>query len=681
MFSLFKRDTNKTKDEKGLDDKARKQAVKDEKKNKKEGVKFVEMKDKGLFIDETPYNFSSSYISHNGRYSAVLRLSVKQGSNRNMTFLDVLDFIPNTTNENVQIHLITRDKMFNQDKKRKLILENTKINKASIKNRMEEDERKEEVKKDDESKRNKQKTEYEDYIAYEMILDSTIPVALYDLRLIVTADKPEQIDDQVEQINTKLDQNHSGATWYSEPGNQSRDFEEIFSELPEDNTIFTATGDQYAGFNLSVNAGLHDEQGIPLGEDVLSLTRSKAYMDFDQSLKKQAIIATPSDSYHPMYATKDKDAHTLSSTLSQAAANDSVLKGHKAHHIVLNDFDYFDDSRRYRLNGSKLTKQEKDEVFKVYDMSKVTLNPLEGFGHYQDTKPDADSITDIYSRLIMKNVNIFNALLGFEMSQAERTFLTSQLQDFYAHMGYWDSRAVDNPRGRSQIIQISDPTVYATMSRFISFLDNSATKSGKEGDTDIKRDYVLLKTTLENALTENSRLIGRTTSIQRTNALQVYYDFNSIDTLQYRQVQLLNTIDYIMYTAEKGDVVVIHGLNEIYESLLDMISGTIRAAQKRGVRFIFSFDTMTGSKVDKKFKYADLFDLRDRFYKNLSTEVDYFILGTMLPEEVHKLEHNYLNENIGTTVRNTLIARDRNQFLIHRGVDGVNNFILSMFLI
>src|SRR5699024_10650051 len=163
-----------------------------------------------------------------------------------LNFLDVLSFIPQSTMEDVELHLLVRDNVIINDEKRKLIKNKVRISKAMIVDRQEQQSKKTSVDQDDASTVEKQNAKLEDYEDYENILDTTVPVSVYDIRLLVTADSEESLDDQTEVLNTLFNTNFSGAQWVSDPGEQRKNFEELFSEINEDATSFTATGREYA---------------------------------------------------------------------------------------------------------------------------------------------------------------------------------------------------------------------------------------------------------------------------------------------------------------------------------------------------------------------------------------------------------------------------------------------------
>ena len=64
------------------------------KKDKKKNSKDNNREEVDYFLEKSPYYISPSFISHNGRHASILTLYVRIGTNRQMTFTDVLDFIP-----------------------------------------------------------------------------------------------------------------------------------------------------------------------------------------------------------------------------------------------------------------------------------------------------------------------------------------------------------------------------------------------------------------------------------------------------------------------------------------------------------------------------------------------------------------------------------------------------------
>ena len=165
------------------------------------------------------------------------------------------------------------------------------------------------------------KAKIEDYSEYQNILDSQEPLVIFKWLLLVIGPDEESVDEQIEIINTLLNQNHDGAQWDSLPGEQLEEYSKLFGPLMENIYDHTSTGSNYAGLNFAISAGLSDTNGVPLGRDALSISGTTAFFDFEESTKTQAFIATPRNSRIPLYSLKDDiQSPSMSSMAAQAAA-------------------------------------------------------------------------------------------------------------------------------------------------------------------------------------------------------------------------------------------------------------------------------------------------------------------------------------------------------------------------
>ena len=195
---------------------------------------------------------------------------------------------------------------------------------------------------------------------------------------------------------------------------------------------------------------------------------------------------------------------------------------------------------------------------------------------------------------------------------------------------------------------------------------------------EMKADRIdTLESTLRQALDANISIIGRPTSIETSRAPQVYYEFNKIESSKIKQLQFINLLEYIIHTAKKGETIFIHGTNELYEETIRMSKDSIKAAQNKGIRFVFGFDTISSqkSKTDKEIEnFADMFTLNGIFYNNLSKEVDWSMTGKCLPSDVEKFAKAAVM-NLGTTVETRMQTHAGCQVLLHRAMTQTNNFV------
>lgn len=669
---------NKKKNQTKINKKSQKQVKKNKKKNQskddqyKERAKNIVSKrrkkdanaDKPQFLmEDTPYRTTPSYIIHNGKYVSILQLYVRPGSNRNLTYDDVIDFMPVSTLSGVEINLFNADTLIKDDKKKRIIKKNASLNKETLKDTEQSEGHK---KEDDQSAKNTRMYEADDYDDYELIIDSSEPVVVFRWSIMIIADYMEDIEDQVDILNTLLDQRHDGAKWDSLPGEQYERFTTLFDEVPKSYKEMSATAYNYSGLNLAINSGLNDSKGLPLGSNALSLTESSAYFDFEKSTKKQAMIAmNRSSSKMPLYERED-ETHQISvpSLIAQYAANTYMLHDHKVHHIVLNDFDYFEPQMFYR-------DRVVNKIFKEYDVSKMTINPLQGFGNI-------DKVTQIYPRLVQKLTNIFDLMLDLNMSKEERAIVLNAIDQFYYNNDLWSANAEEKPK-LTQIVEIDQPELYPTMVQLLNQFEALATKAIKSNRENKATNIETISSTLKQKMSAYTQVLARTTSIEYTDASQIYYSFKNIDSLQLRQIQLVNIIDYVIYKANKNDVIIIHGFDSVLERVAEMVLETIQAAQNKGIRFIFTFDSIKSGK-NQKGQMNDMFEMEHKYYTDLDTDVDWSMVGRMIPRELQYYK-KALNKELGLTISSVLQYKVANRILLHRNMGQVNDFVNLRFIV
>lgn len=633
-----------------------------ERDSKNESIIRHDKNNLGSMVEKHPYYFSPVFMKHNGKYLTMLTLYVRPGSNRQMSFIDVLDFIPSETYAGVEMYLITDDTLLKDDEKKRIIRKNSSINKETMK-----DADKHAKKEDnDQSVREQRRADTADYNAYERLIDSAEPVVVFKWRLIITGPSREKVEEQVESLNISLDQMHEGARWDNLPGEILDDYPHLFRKIDKSRFEMTSSASNYAGLNLVSNAGLNDPQGMPVGIDVLSQSGSSAYFDFEHSTHSQAIIAMPRKSQIGTYELAGSLVHPqVPSLVAQYAANQIVLAGHRAHHIVLNDFNYFESKRFYRP-------REINTIFANYDVSKVTINPLQGFGH------DFTELTQVYNRLIRKVVNIMNVLNDFQLTAQQQAIVLDAVNSFYFDQSLWVNNADKYPE-TTNIINIVHPEKYPTLVNLMSEFSTLAKAAATDGRENKADEVDTLSSLLNQALTANTSIVGRPTSIKPTDAVQTYYSFANITDFNIRHIQFLNLIDYVIYTAQRGDVIVIHGFDSILSTVSDMVLDSIKAAQKNGIRFIFTFDSLS-SPSSKAGKMNDMFEMQQKYYTDLDTDIDWSFIGRALPAEM-KSVRNALNQELGLKISAMMQAKTNNQVLIHRNADQINNFIGLNFVI
>lgn len=636
-------------------DKTRREEKREQKKKRKE--RRVKVEKRTILTDNHPYQVTPSYERHNGRVSAMFKLYVRPGTNRNLTFQDVIDLVPLATIPGVDIYFISKDGILKGVDKSEIIAKNSNRAKTALESAEKHEKKK---KKATKSMAVSRASKVEDYNDYELMKDSAEPIVFFKWNLMIVADREIDVENQLEKINTLLDQNHEGLAWDAMPGEQQYEYRNLFNRIYPNVHDHTSTGSNYSGLFVALSRGLSDPGGHPIGIDALSITQSTAFFNFDKSTKKQAFILAPRNSVVPRYVDESGKSPSMSSLMAQSAANHIMMspKRHRVHHIVLNDFDYFEQKRFFAPAETK-------EVFDRYDVSQMTINPLQGFGELKD-------VTSVFNRLTSKLANIFEILLKFEVSTEERGIIMEAIKNFYVGQNYWTNDADIAPE-KTLIVNIKHPQRYATMGALLSTFTNISTLAQTKNRMAKADKSDSLRSILESAATNYMGILGRPTSITPSKAPQVYYDFKKIDSLQLKQVQLVNIIEYVIYTARPGDCIIFHGYDTILSRVSLMLLEAIQAAQSKGIRFIFAFDEVQSPEAILGSR-NDIFQMQKFYYNDLDTDVDWSMIGKVLPSELDLIE-TALNQDLGPMVRAYLQSKAPNQMMVHRRAGNVNNFI------
>ena len=124
----------------------------------------------------------------------------------------------------------------------------------------------------------------------------------------------------------------------------------------------------------------------------------------------------------------------------------------------------------------------------------------------------------------------------------------------------------------------------------------------------------------------------------------------------------------------KGDVICVHGSDRIYVKVFLMILERINNSIKKGIRWVFAFDTVTAQKTSNM-QMLDMFEMKKcGFYQDLDSEIDWCVIGTCLPEEIEKFEQA-LNTPLSEIIKASMKTKTSSTVLVHRRAGHINNFV------
>lgn len=625
-------------------------------------------------VDPTSYEFSPSFVYHDGLVASVVRLYARRASNRRMSYQDAIDLIPTDAREGVSMYLVETDGVIRDDAKKTLIRQNARGGREAI---AAEDEEGGSAmgRRKDALEREMDEADWEDYGDYELALDSPEPIVYFAVQLVVVGPSREAVDDQIADLNVLLDQRHPGFRWDSVAGEQHDRLAGLYRrlEVTASGETDSSLANQYCGINFAATPGLCDERGVVIGEDVLSLVHSSAVFDFDGSTKAMACVAIPRSEPMALYHVDGVADPPAASVVAQAAANDIVMCGHRAAHMVLNDFDYGDRSAR----AHRFFRPDEPGALAAYDVASMTINPLQGFG-------SIDDVQGVYARTTRKVLDLFDLMcdlglgLGTEATQNERAVVTKAISDFYVRHGLWSANAAV-ARKRTRLVEIARPELFPTMADLISEFTSSEDAARTKGSSSRADAAERMHDVLAAHLNTYRQILGRTTSIEPSDALQCYYSFAKVPDAKTRQIQFLNILDYVLHTLCAGDALVVHGAQGLWREVLNsMAAPALQAAMDRGVRVVLAFDVVQahdGGSDRPGMGASDLFSIQGPYYRDLSRDLSWSMVGPMLAEQIERYAEAMNHARLSDTIRVQAAQTGTCQVLLHRDAGHVNNFV------
>lgn len=617
------------------------------------------------------YHFTPSYFKSGKRHATILKVVNKYGTNRNMQFGWFINLIPEVTVDGVKAYLFESDKLMDAKEQdnifKKEIHRTIKANDQSndAEHETTGDRRLKDLMVEDLDRASRGESQN------ESVVDAHIYVML-------VSDDPDKLYTQLRKLNTSYKDNMNGVELVSVAGNQEQLFRRMLDSPQGTKYEYTWMSADFAGNDHAVRKGLDDANGIAVGEITESYSSGTALMSISESIKKRALVASyPSSS---VIDFEQYDDLTGSSLWGQRIANDAMTHDHRVFHIVLNGFHYEADEETYegqedlKFACPPIMNSELEHI----DLAKGGLNPLEMFG-------ELDEVVDIYNTNLNKVVQMFHLMSERALTTSQRTMLRKALNKFYMSRDMWKDDAEENPRN-TRIVNIRHETV-PLMGQFVQDLTNMLSRANMMDSVKEQEDAKLLKDVLEIALNSYRAIFNRHTSLpdpKDIQKMQVYYDLSRLmNQSDMLEAQFLNAFDYISQATKEGDIIMIHGVNRLSLETLDILSGRIENASRRGARLVYLFDNIGSGSTKSKIERADIFNTDGLLYQNFDNDFDYTILGAMSINDL-ELYQKKVKQKLTQNLKETLTASgqvSKTQYQIRRVADATSVMVLANFIV
>lgn len=467
------------------------------------------------------------------------------------------------------------------------------------------------------------------------------------MRLVVKAPTLNKLDDAVEKINRQYMDRFD--TVHAEPyiGEQRNELSNLFRKVDiKEGKNFMFTSTEFAGNYDLVTHGIEDPHGEYLGQMQGDVNNSAVIMDLDDYESHTVIAgANKGQTLSRLNLKGESGVNVWGAKLGMSA----LMNNKKVVHLVLNGSNVSDI-------GVNL-----DDITANVSMDGGDINFLELFGNQ-------DEELSIFPSHLQKIVLMAEQV--FEPTESDRSIIRGSLQDvlteFYIDKGMWVENAQDQ-RHRLRLVGL-DHTEVPRLPEFRAYLDmryKAELSKGSMGDREMVHAYNVLLQVFSSMLSNNGDLFNTHTSnvIDRaTFSQRVIYDFSSLIRRGrgIMMAQFINALGFSVGNLEEGDVVLLHGADQLDPDILPYVREQLDLLQGHGVRVVFIYNNIERMVEQRSFNQFD--------------QADYTILGPMTESVVQQYEKS-IAQDIPLALKGMLVRKSNVQYYLRRGFD---NLVFSM---
>lgn len=594
------------------------------------------IKDNLFFKKSKPrekYLFNSDYFTIDDGYATILTILHNQGADDNLGYFWGINLIPRSLSQNVSVRKIEHVQRMpeswvdsHQGKTEGLVQtnKNESDQDGTLKSR---------------AKLNKQQQDLYD-IANELMAGSSYLRVAF--RLLVKAPTLEELDDAVSKINRQYKDRFETLTAAPYSGEQRREYSNLMAKADrKEGRNFMFTSQEFAGNYNLVTHGIEDASGEYVGTMMGDVNNSAVLLDID-NYKTHVVIggSNKGSTLSGLKLNNERGVNVWGAKLGMNA----LMKNHRVVHLV--------------LNGSRVDKigVNLDEITSVINMTSGDINLLELFGN------DVDELTIFPAHL---NKIVLMAEQAYASTDEDRSIIQGTLRDvitkFYVDKGLWAYDAQNN-RDSLRLVGLAHDE-YPKLPEFVAYLqmEYTAMSNRRARDDEQLHAYNVLRTVFKDMLDNNGDLFNTTTSSivdRAATGYRVIYDFSSLMRRGQgvAMAQFINALGFAVGTLSKGDVVVLHGVDKISDSVKSYVENQFNTLTENDVRLVYIYGDVGSMVKDKKFNKFD--------------QADYTIMGNMTKTVIDEYEES-IKQAVPNTLKQLLDTRDSQQYYLRRNVDNV----------
>lgn len=454
-------------------------------------------------------------------------------------------------------------------------------------------------------------------------------------RILLHAPSLEALDSAVDKLARQYIDAFSSLHAAPYHGEQRQELSSLFVKNDDKRGDgFHMTSTEFAGSYSLVTNGLSDPAGEFVGKMGGDYNDSAILFEVDRW--RHHVVLADQALNHALDRARVVDM--WGSKLSQAA----LLNNHRVVHLV--------------LNGADLNKlgPPLEKLTARLDMTRGDVNMFELFGSRKDQ-------LSLYGIHLTKLVLMAEQALGAADPAAVsiiRSELKDRLTEFYVDQKMW-ARSAEKNQEKLRLVGL-DHNEVPLLQHFVPYLDTMYKKLVQQSnqDTEAQRAIKTLQGVFKDMLQANSDLFNQPTSYaidSANSARRVIYDFSGLvhRSKGLAMAQLVNVVGFAVASLREGDVLLIHGADQITDT---------QVQEYLGMQFERLFQV--GARVGYLYENPDSMLENQRF--NRFERADYTILGPMAKETIGNYEQA-LHTAIPTELKTLLAATDYAISYLRRG--------------
>lgn len=442
----------------------------------------------------------------------------------------------------------------------------------------------ESIQADQSKEKNKYKAYFNDT---ETIADELYQGASYldlSIRYVVSARNKDDLDEAIYQLEDEFSTSFNRKVELVPfVGEMKKEYANLLDSAKEQKgENYQLTSKELAGSYPFISTNVNDMQGTYIGRLYNPINRDPVLLD-TTNIKKLGVIVAK-DRAADLYSESEGVYYDYKATTawSNKITQDALVNGNR---VV-----------EYVLNGEHVERMRDELLFDEtayinLTEDDVSINMFEPFAEGRDqisahhvTVSKIKEAARQYSK--PENANDRSTLVSGDMIELEKV-----IKQFYIDEDMWQ----ENPYENKEDIRFVGlkHNQYPVLSRFIKFLarllDDEQKKISSQGTTDSAKRLGRLKDVFEKILASDENLFNRQTTIDEdfiNSKLKVLFDFKILHETKHEALMaaFVNSLAYGEQTLSEDDVLIIHGADELTESVKEHLRKRIGFLNNRGVK-------------------------------------------------------------------------------------------------